>query len=760
MKREIGVILVFLIIVLGSAHAGLCMDEYVLETDELLEEVPEDLGVPEEAEIVEIVVEEEVEHPLLVPVSDINSYLDKNLADKYKDAIYISNAIGEPKSKFWDTENVYLRDNRIDESLDEFFARTHQGYNIETQEFRPKYANLYEPDSLVDIYVVFDQDIYESDLSDFFIPRSTPFGMESRTVNYFGTIVVKKVTVETDSRGKLPLVNLGQIDIREIFRNIDLVGKTRTYDISSEFGNILNSDPMSRLKTPVRFDVFIDANRDMRWSWIGDLYHSNIVGRGWLREEPDVYLNGPVPGFSVRYNPERYSKTCCGCEKAWYEVVNINDVYECNEYCEKINQEGVGWLPRKCSEMGLVMEEPVKKPGPPELEGLTFCTIDISSELEVRSMMESTMGQKEAPTKEVIAFSDQRTMVRNEPLRSKDGQIFEIVPDLMDYNPVNNLLLITTRYGEVYVIEIARGPDNNVFGKQIHYLERIWDPKIAPTGQRPFNSIPTEAVMLDNGRIILKDALGEDYTLIFKSRAEPVVMETDESLTGISFKIQEFADQKDVFVKRLAIEEAGNVKPFTDDTGVVFDFTPKKLDYNSQSNMLGVLTSQGYIYVIKIERNEFGYVVGRVIQEIRDVRERGLQLEGDGTFYGAPTNIDVQNSGDMIIYDNEGKGFKLYTERDIFTDFDIPYDAVLLRGMHFGERPKTVSPEEIEEITEAEVVEEVPPAAVPVIEVEEEGVQGKPSALRDAIFLTLIILIVAVLIIALLIFEFRRTERP
>ena len=85
---------------------------------------------------------------------------------------------------------------------------------------------------------------------------------------------------------------------------------------------------MRRLQTPVRFDVFVDANRDMRWSWIGDLYHSNILNRGWLREEPDVYLYGETPGFTLRYNPERYSTTCCQCDKGTYQLPNVNEVYE------------------------------------------------------------------------------------------------------------------------------------------------------------------------------------------------------------------------------------------------------------------------------------------------------------------------------------------------------------------------------------------------------------------------------------------------
>ncbi|MBW3010766.1 hypothetical protein KY326_00940, partial [Candidatus Woesearchaeota archaeon] len=318
MKREIGVTIVLLILLLGSVQVALAA-EYDLDSP---------VGTASEKGI------DEVKQSLyFVPASRINNYPQTKLAKELHDAIYISDATGKPKYDFWDTDNIYLRDNRIDESLDEFFARTHQGYNIETQEFMPKYANLYEPNSLVDIYILFNQDLRESDLSDFFIPRSTPYGMESRTLNILGTSVVKKVTVKTTSVGRLPFVNLGKIDIRQLYSDIDLIGKGRTHDYSSEIDNILRSDPLSRLRTPVRFDIFVDANRDLHWSWIGDLYQSNIVSRGWLREEPDAFLYGPVPGFTVRYNPAKLRSSCCLCVKGIYSVVNVFDVYECDEYC-------------------------------------------------------------------------------------------------------------------------------------------------------------------------------------------------------------------------------------------------------------------------------------------------------------------------------------------------------------------------------------------------------------------------------------------
>ncbi|MCK4670405.1 MAG: hypothetical protein KAT43_04325 [Nanoarchaeota archaeon] len=740
MKQEIGVIIVFLILILSSVQLCIAAGEYSLE------------NIEESGQVKDLETD-----PLFVYASDVDSYPDKKVAKEYLDKIHIADATGKPKQKFFDTENIYLKDRRIDETLDEFFARTHRGYNIETQEFMPKYANLYEPNSLVDIYIVFDQDIFESDLSDFFIPRSTPFGGESKTINIFGTIVIRKITVKTNEIGRLPFTNLGKIDVRGIFKGKSLVGKGRTYDVSSQLGNRLRSDPLYQLQSPVNFDIFIDANRDMRWSWIGDLYHSNIVGRGWLREEPDVFLNGETPGFSVVQNPIRYTKTCCKCDKGTYEVANLIDVYECYEYCEKINQKAIGWFNGKCSEAGLDVTKIERKPiRAPDLKGLQFYTIAKSSKLSVPSMMVGTFEHVADPTKKIIAFSDELSGIRDEPLCAKDGQIFEIIPDLMDYNPVNHHLLITTRHGEVYVIEIERGINNKIYGKQIHYLKRVWDSEIAPTGQRPFNSIPTEATMLDNGRIILKDYLNEDYTLIFKTRTKPIEIKADETLTGIKFQTEKHYIEEGVSIKRLVVDEAGVVNPLTDETGIIFYFTPKQIDYNSQSNILGVLTSLDYIYLIQIKRNEFGNIVGEVVQEVRNVREKGLQLEGDDIFYGSPTGIDVINSGDLIIYDVEGKGFKLYLERNIFTDFNIPYEAVLLRGMHFGERAEGVGVEDIEV-----AVGEGEAGDVPMIEevVTEETV-GKEGALRDAIFLSLLILIVAILIIALLLFEFRRTQRP
>ncbi|MBW3017774.1 hypothetical protein KY325_01290, partial [Candidatus Woesearchaeota archaeon] len=91
---------------------------------------------------------------VLVPVQSINSQTIAKLPAQYYDSIYVCDAQGKPKSQFTDNENVYLCDGRIYETLQEFFARTHnQGYNIETQEFMPNYVNMYQPNSMVDIYV-------------------------------------------------------------------------------------------------------------------------------------------------------------------------------------------------------------------------------------------------------------------------------------------------------------------------------------------------------------------------------------------------------------------------------------------------------------------------------------------------------------------------------------------------------------------------------------------------------------------------------
>jgi hypothetical protein len=309
----------------------------------------------------------------LVPVQTINSQSPAKLSAEYYDSIYICDAFGKPKTSFVDTENVYLCDGRIYETLNEFFARTHnRGYNIETQEFMPKYVNMYQPNSFVDIYVVWDQKLYEDELPRFYIPRSTPLFSESRTVND----VIRRFTVKTDDEGRLPFVSLGKFDIHNLQpRRPYGSGRSRTFNYADEPGNILSSDPYENKGL---FDVFVDANQDKHYSWTGDLYQSGIVGQSWLKEEPDYFINPITTGFVVKLATHRLRQNCCYCEDGAREIANVNDVYECDQFCIKQGKETIGWVEGRCElpeeeiieevEFAAELEEPVEEPAEEVIE--------------------------------------------------------------------------------------------------------------------------------------------------------------------------------------------------------------------------------------------------------------------------------------------------------------------------------------------------------------------------------------------------------
>ncbi|MBW2986918.1 hypothetical protein KY336_00050 [Candidatus Woesearchaeota archaeon] len=325
----------------------------------------------------------------IVPVQTINSQSPAKLSAEYYDSIYICDAFGKPKTSFVDTENVYLCDGRIYETLNEFFARTHNvGYNIETQEYMPKYVNMYQPNSEVDIYVVWDQKLYEDELPRFYIPRTTPFYSESRTVND----VLRMFTVKTDDQGRLPFTSLGKFDLQNLKpRRPYGTGQTRTFDYADEPGNILSSDPYVNKGL---FDVFVDANQDKHYSWTGDLYQSGIVGQSWLKEEPDYFINPITTGFVVKFATLRLRQNCCYCEDGPRELVNVNDVYECDQFCEKHGKETIGWLEGRCEKIV------TPKSVPEVIEEVEFAAEIEEPEEEV--VVEEEPAEEVAPPPELV----------------------------------------------------------------------------------------------------------------------------------------------------------------------------------------------------------------------------------------------------------------------------------------------------------------------------------------------------------------------
>lgn len=701
---------------------------------------------------------------VLVPVQSINSQTIAKLPAQYYDSIYVCDAQGKPKSQFTDNENVYLCDGRIYETLQEFFARTHnQGYNIETQEFMPKYVNMYQPNSMVDIYVVYDQKLYEDELHSFYVPRSTGTLSESRTV----TEVLRVFTVKTDDQGRLPFLSLGKYNLEELIpRRPYGTGVSRTFNYGDTPGNVLSSDPY---KNQGFFDVFVDANQDKHYSWTGDLYQSGIVSQGWLKEEPDYFINPITPGFTIKTDPLRLRRNCCLCADGGRDVMNINDVYECDQYCDKLGKETDGWLDGQCPAELLYwrMRKPVVKE-----EIITFEPQELEF-FAVNYLADSTISQiklvQEMPHKTTIGYNDNKLGLLNRQLKQEDSQIFDIVPDLIDFNVENTLLLLTTDLGELFVIKILRNEQGQIYGDQKYYLYRIWDPKIMATEeQRPFNSNPISAQMLDNGRVILKDATGEDYTLVFETLKEEAVEKA--VLDQLEFGVKEymvadpFTGEKlpEVKIKKLVYSEnSGIQQPLLDETGKGFDFIPKMIDYNPKNNLLGILTSLNYIYIIGIDRNEDGKIFGEVVQEIKNIRVKDVQLVGEGNFEGTPASVEVLDDGNAEFIDQTGKRFTLLVEPRTFLDENYPksrrwwqepdYKAVLYLGLHPGPAVISAVEEAVKEPVAEGVVEavvETPPTPTIISEL-----AGNPKQAFTKAFIIFLIIFAIIVCVAIILKE-------
>ncbi len=269
----------------------------------------------------------------IVDVNMIDIYPNKKVSLYFQNTFHIADYTGKPRFNFKSYENIYLKDRR-----NSFVSNEYRGY-------------VYEPNSPVDIYVLFDLRFYEDEASRFNLLRS--FTSESRTRSQ---LYLEKITVYTDENGKLPFTNLGKIgDLYNKIRNSPssrvinregqgftsyaLPGHHGTYDYSDTPGNRLSDDPFPSSK--IYFDVFIDADSDGHFNTYGG--HHYELGIGYVKDDGDHYLYPETPSFSIERNTIRSFKSCCICEENAVELFNLGDISDCKLYCAKAGQTTVSW---------------------------------------------------------------------------------------------------------------------------------------------------------------------------------------------------------------------------------------------------------------------------------------------------------------------------------------------------------------------------------------------------------------------------------
>src|SRR3989344_7066253 len=273
-----------------------------------------------------------------VDTNMIDSYPNRKASLFFQNRFHIADYTGKPRFNFKSYENVYLKDRR-----NSYVSKDYKG-------------DLYEPNSPIDIYVLFDLKFYANEVSRFKLLRS--FTAESRTRSQ---LYIEKITVYTDENGKLPFTNLGKIgDLYNKVRNspssrvinregqgftsYSLPGHHGTYDYSDTPGNILSDDPFPPSK--IYFDVFIDSNGNGHYTDEGGHYYS--LGIGYVQEDRDYYLYPETPSFSVERNTIRSFKSCCICEENAVELFDLGDITDCKAYCAKAGQATVSWNKGMC----------------------------------------------------------------------------------------------------------------------------------------------------------------------------------------------------------------------------------------------------------------------------------------------------------------------------------------------------------------------------------------------------------------------------
>jgi len=620
------------------------------------------------------------------PASQINSVDSVFLKNTiFEDTIYVSDALGNPKYEFKSNEHIYLKDNRIAYAPEFHFPK----YESEP------YANMYVPNSAVDIYILFDIPFYEDFLPYFRILRSSTNDDLSRGK------ITRKTRVYTDSEGRIPFTDLGTIgdimgedvlpgsfDTNRLDGLHDrgaAKGRHGTYDYSSQPGNRLRDT--EGYAGRINFDIFIDADTNGIFNVRGPAYR--VPGKGGRVTDGDYYLWPESPGFAVEMRERIDDRGCCRCARTTKKIVGVNDVFQCSQYCEGISEDLSGYAGPTCEE---TIIEKVKSPTT-ILRGLQFYSADVPNEFLKRYFFQRQQRTAEKPSSPGIAYAKQGEITHY--LKDFRGEYLFIDADIIEYNPSTKQLLLTTSRSEIFIYDVLED-DNILYVRPLHYVERIHDMLIAESDNVRFHSPPASATLQNNGNVILRDQRGDKYTLKFQEFRKGVSQLQEE----LSIVIAEFADiNVDAKVKRVAILQDGIATALRDKTNNIIELSPINVYYDPNSQTLAIISHIGQIYIFSIHKSDEGRIFGIEERVIETPLDKSINLAGEGSFIGGFSDIRLGDGSTLVVYDEENKQFtvsELVPAQSIVT---------LIAGDDIIAELEIIK-EEIDEIIIKEIIEE------------------------------------------------------